>query len=134
METISKTEDFYHAAKCGDEKAESEILSKLSARFLPIVSHTIKTYPALAVDNNIEDKCREVCQKSVEHVRRLYPFNSEKFSVKRAVIVLQNVLDDYIAGALYRLAKSGSHEAEKSLFSLIRKKLDIYLKNKLWRN
>jgi hypothetical protein len=134
METISKTENLLLAAKKGRKRAESEILVKLSARFLPIVSLTIKTYQVLAVENNIDMRCEEVCQKAIANVLRLYPISSDKFSLKRAVIVLHNVLDDYIANALYQLAKSGSTSAEESLFSLIRKKLDIYLKNKFWRS
>jgi hypothetical protein len=134
MESMSKTEDLIRAVKSGDKTAESEILTKLSARFLPIISLTIKTYPVLAMENSIDSKCQEVCQKAITDVTRLYPLNSDRFTLKRAVIVLHNVLDDYIANLLYKKAKSGSREAEQSLFSLIRKKLEIYLKNKLWRS
>lgn len=134
MESMSKTEDLIRAGKSGNKKAESEILTKLSARFLTIISLTIKTYPVLGMENNFEVRCQEICQKAVADVSRLYPVHSDKFTLKRAIIVLHNVLDDYIANLLYIKAKSGSREAEQSLFSLIRKKLEIYLKNKLWRS
>jgi hypothetical protein len=134
MEMKPNTEDLFRAASVGDKTAESEILSKLFARFLPIVSLTIKTHPVLAKEMNIEVKCGEVCQKAINDVARLYPLNSERFSIKRAVSVLHNVLDDFIANTLYQHAKTGSSEAEESLFSLIRQKLIIYLKSKLWRN
>jgi hypothetical protein len=134
MEALSKTENLFLAARNGKKAAESEILSKLSARFLPIISLTIQKYPVLTLENNLDSKYQEVCQKAVGDVRRLYPIHSDKFTLKHAVIVLHNVLDDYVANRLYQLAKSGNKEAEESLFSLIRKKLDIYLKNKLWRH
>ena len=134
MEMNPKTEDQLLSAMSGDKTAELEILSKLSARFLTIISLTIKTYPVLALENNIESKCQEVCKIAVDNVRRLYPVNGDKFNLKRVVIVLNNVLDDYVANLLYIKAKSGSRQAEESLFSLIRKKLDMYLKSKLWRS
>jgi len=128
------TEDLFRAAKTGEKKAESEILSKLSARFFPIASLNIKTYPVLINNIDIDVKCREVCDNAIEKVMRLYPLTSERFSLKRAVAVLHNVLDDFIANALFKLAKEGSRIAEESLFSLIRKKLIIYLNSKFWRN
>ena len=118
----------------GEQTAESEIFSKMYARFLPIISLTIKTYPALAKENRFDEKCREVCQKAIADIKRLYPLNSGQFTLKRAVTVLHNLLDDYIANNLYDMAKTGNTEAEESLFSLIRKKLEIYLKSRLWRN
>jgi hypothetical protein len=121
-------------ALTGNQLGESEILSKLSARFLPIISLTIKAYPVLLIEDNLDDKCSELCQKAIDNVKRLYPLSTGQFSIKRAVTVLHNLLDDYIANALYQIARSGNRKAEESLFTLIRKKLEIYIKNKFWRN
>jgi len=133
MDEHTNTANLLEAAKTGNQKAESEILSKLFARFLPIVSLNLQKYSVLAETIDLEMKCHEVCQNAILEVKRLYPLNSEKFSVKRAVTVLHNVIDDFIINALYELARSSNSEAEKFLFALIRKKLMIYLRSKIWR-
>jgi len=106
MDEHTNTANLLEAAKTGNQKAESEILSKLFARFLPIVSLNLQKYSVLAETIDLEMKCHEVCQNAILEVKRLYPLNSEKFSVKRAVTVLHNVIDDFIINALYELARS----------------------------
>jgi hypothetical protein len=133
MVNQNTVEDILQAAQQGDPQANSEIYSELFARFLPIVSLNIQKYTVLTQKVDAEEKCREVCQTAISAIKKLYPLHSKKFSVKRAVAVLHNVIDDFIADALYLLAKEGDRKAEESLFDLLRKKLMIYVKSRLWK-
>ena len=120
------------AARTDNKRMESDILSKLYERFLPIVSLNIQAHKVLRKHPDMEEKCREITKIAISEVERLYPLNSNSFSVKRAVYVLHNVVDKFIANTLYEKAKNGESDAEEYLFSLLRKKLIIYLKNKIW--
>ena len=125
-------EEILTAARNGDKEAESELFAKLFVRFLPIVSRDIRMHSVLHDKFDIDTKCREICEQAISEVKRLYPVHSEKFLLKRAVLVLHNVVDDFITDTLYYLAKEGNKEAESFLFSLLRKKLFVYLRSKVW--
>ena len=122
------------AAGMNENIREVEITSKLYERFLPIARLNIQAYNVLAKYNDMEVKCQEITKMAISDVERLYPVNSNTFSIKRAVFVLHNVLDNFIANALYERARNGDSKAEQSLFMLLRKKLIVYLKSRIWRN
>ena len=123
MENETKMESLLKAALAGDREAEAEFFSKLFVRFLPLITSELQGNAILKKSIDIENGSREVCQTSINNLKRVLPISSQNWSMKRAVIFLHNDIDDFIIMTLTDLAKAGDSAAENSLFMMIRKKL-----------
>ncbi len=129
---INNIEELIIAAKAGNKTAEAKFFSKLTVRFSALVKRELQGNPILIKRVNTEEKSLEVCQNAIAEVKRLYPLSSTKWSLRRAVNVLHNIVDDFITNSLTDFAKNGDAEAENLLFIIIRKKLMERIAIKGW--
>lgn len=133
MEDNITTAALIQNAITGDQKAEAEIYSKLAVRFSEIIISELSNYPILFKRIDLTEQSLVICQSAVDKLKTLYPLNSKKWSLHRAVGVLYEVLDEFITNSLTDLAQHGDAEAENLLFSMLRKKLAKRIDNKINR-
>jgi hypothetical protein len=126
-------EDLIITARNGNKQAEEEFFSKLTVRFLSVITREIRNYSSLTKRINVAEESDAICDFAISEVRRLFPINHPKFSIMWAVNVLHNVVDNFVTNLLVDIAKDGDPEAEDQLFSLIRKKLLERINRKRWR-
>ena len=126
-------EDLIITARNGNKQAEEEFFSKLTVRFLSVITREIRNYSSLTKRINVAEESDAICDFAISEVRRLFPINHPKFSIVWAVNVLHNVVDNFVTNLLVDIAKDGDPEAEDQLFSLIRKKLLERINRKRWR-
>jgi len=126
-------EDLIITARNGNKQAEEEFFSKLTVRFLSVITRKIRNYSSLTKRINVAEESDAICDFAISEVRRLFPINHPKFSIVWAVNVLHNVVDNFVTNLLVDIAKDGDPEAEDQLFSLIRKKLLERINRKRWR-
>lgn len=124
MENEEQMQALLKAARAGEEGAETEFFSHLAVRFLPLVTGKLQKHPLLKKSVDIETQAPETCQSAIETVKKLMPISSKQWSLKRALFILYNDVDDFIINKLTGLAKAGNANAENLLFLKIREKLE----------
>jgi hypothetical protein len=125
-------ETLLKSARSGDPQATQEFFGKFSVRFLSLVTSELQKYPILKNSFDLDAKSQEVCQKAVEVLKTLLPISSEQWSLKRAMSIMRNEVDDFIIKSLTDLAKRGNPAAENLLFKKIRDKLIRRMEVKNW--
>jgi hypothetical protein len=136
MKNQTEIEDLIRAARAGNEKAKADFFSKLDERFFLLVTRKLREeskYSILTKRIDIDEKSHKICQDAITEVKRLYSLSNPEWSLVRAVRVLHNILDDFIANSLIDLAKKGNRDAENLLFSILREKLLIQMAKKNWK-
>lgn len=117
----------------GNEPAQEKFFLKLSERFLHLIKRKVMGDPRLARRVHCAKIGPEICEKAIAKIKRICPLTDSGWSLKRAINVFHNVVDDHIANSLTELAKKGDSEAENMLFEIIRKKLIERVAFKRWR-
>lgn len=125
-------EELIIAARNGNKQAEEEFFSKLTVRFLSVITREIRNYSSLTKQLNVAEESNAICDFAISEVKRLFPIGHPRFSIVWAVNVLHNVIDNFITNSLVDIAKEGDPDAEDQLFSLIRKKLMERINRKRW--
>lgn len=133
MENQFKLESLIKSAKAGNKTAEAKFFSKLAVRFLVLVKRELQKNPIFSKQLNVEQKSSEVCRNAINEIKNNYPLTSAEWSLKRAITILHNIIDDFVTNTLTDFAKNGDKKAENLLFLIIRNKLMERITTKRWR-